>query len=176
MEDVAHLRQGAVWVSGLEDLVIRPEMREIKRAQSPEEAQPERLEEDADDMDQKRAQAASGINTGTYPTTADDGPGAGLPPSANEPGGANSTFTTPRTGTGETHHAAKGKKRSSKGDDDGRHEFEPGEDREGKRSTGASFSEATWGSGQAQALSALSSEAERRTWRLSARRIRARSL
>ena len=110
-------------------------------------------------MYQKRARAASGSNTAVNPEAVAEGSGAGLPPSADKPDSANSSSTTSRKGTGETYHAARGKKRSSEGDDDDRHDFEREEDQEVKRSTGASSSKATWGSGQAPALLALLNEA-----------------
>ena len=55
-------------------------IREIRQAQAPEEAEPEIFEEEADDLDQKLARAASGSNTKDNPTTAVNGSGAGLLP------------------------------------------------------------------------------------------------
>ena len=95
------------------------------------------MAEEADDMDQKRALAARGGNAGANLEATANRSCGGLPPSADEPGSATYTSTTSWTSTGETHQAARGKKRSSEGDDDDRYALEREEDSEVDRYTGA---------------------------------------
>ena len=78
--------------------------------------------------------------------------------SADEPGSADHTSTTSRTGTGKTQQAVRGRKRVTTGDDY-RYNFECEEDKEAKRSSGsASSSKTVWNDKQSRDLSALADE------------------
>ena len=84
-----------------------------------------------------------------------------MPLSADEPGSADHTSTTSRTGTGETQQAVRGRTRATTEGDDDQYNFELEEDKEARRSTGAaSSSKANWGNKQDRDLSTLADEAK----------------